>query len=164
MRKNILLILALVLTTSVFAQLDQSKFRAGAGLVFASDINSVGITVNGVYAFTSTIEGAVGFTHVFESNYVSFNILDFDAHYVFHQKDKLNIYGLAGVAFNSVKVSTPSFGFFGSSSASSTDTGLNLGVGANYKWTDNLNLAPELRFTVSDGSFMRLGASVQYLF
>ena len=45
-----------------------------------------------------------------------------------------------------------------------TSIGLNLGVGANYKLTDNLNLAPEMRFTVMDGSYFRIGVAVQYMF
>jgi len=49
-------------------------------------------------------------------------------------------------------------------SESGTETGLNLGVGANYKLSDKLNLAPEIRYTIMNGSYLRIGASVQYFF
>lgn len=171
MKKNIILILALVLSANVFAQqFDQSNLRAGAGLVFATEIGNIGISFNGTYAFTEEWEGSLSFTHIFEKDYVRYNILDFDAHYVFYQHDdNLNIYGLAGLGFTFWKVTIPPMDFgYGMSTPEMTDNGtelgLNLGVGANYKLTENLNLAPELRYTIMDGSYLRIGARLQYMF
>jgi opacity protein-like surface antigen len=45
-----------------------------------------------------------------------------------------------------------------------SEIGLNLGIGANYKIDENLNLAPELRYTIIDGSYFRIGATLQYMF
>ena len=171
MKKNILLlIVAMVLSANLFAQgFDKSKLRAGVGVVYATEIANVGINVNGAYSITDEWEGAVGFTHVFEKNYVTYNILDLDAHYIFYQEDeKFNVYGLAGLGFNSAKVNIPSTTIYGitveGTDASSTSLGLNLGAGLNYKLSDKINLAPEIRYTIMDGSFLRIGASVQYLF
>lgn len=165
MKKSVLLLLTVLLSANIFAQgFDSSKLRAGAGLVYATDINSLGLAFNGVYSFTPQWEGAVGFTHIFEKDYVSYNVLDFDAHYVFYENGAgMNVYGLGGLSFNFWKITWPDdYGFGGSTSGS--DVGLNLGVGMNYALSDVLNLAPEFRVTMADGSYVRLGATLQYKF
>jgi opacity protein-like surface antigen len=171
MKRNLLLILAIALSSHVFAQeFDLTKLRAGAGLVYATEIGNIGINFNGAYEITETWEAALGFTHIFEKDYSSYNILDLDGHYKFYQHDeKLNVYGLAGLGFTFWKVTIPAMNVgFGISTPEISDTGtevgLNLGVGLNYKLTDNLNLAPEIRYTIMDGSYLRIGASVQYMF
>jgi len=160
MKKSILLLLAVVLSCNVFAQFDASKLRVGGGLVFASEVNNIGLTFNGVYTITEEIEGAFAISHIFENDYVSSTIFDFDGHYIFHQQDsKLNFYGIAGLAVTSWKSDIPYLGDY-----SNSELGLNIGVGANYKLSDNLNLAPEARFTIEDNSYFRIGASIQYMF
>ncbi len=170
MKKNILIVLLSILSCNVFAQsFDASKVRAGAGLVYATEIGNIGITINGVYSFSEQWEGAFAYSHIFEKDYVTFNIFDFDAHYVFHQQDeRMNFYGIGGLAITSTKIEIPAIqlGAFSTPSTSVSDSsvGLNLGVGMNYKLSDKLNLAPEARFTIMDGSYFRLGASIQYMF
>lgn len=166
MKKSIVLVFALILSCNLFAQsFDSSKIRAGAGLVYATDISNIGININGVYAFTEQWEGAFGYSHIFEKNYLSFNIFDFDAHYVFHQQDdRMNFYGIGGLSITSMKWDFPDLGFGVGGSTSDSNVGLNLGVGMNYLLSDKLNLAPEARFTIRDGSYFRIGASLQYLF
>lgn len=159
-----------MLSANVFAQeFDLTKLRAGAGLVYATEIGNIGLNFNGAYAITEEWEASLGFSHIFEKDYLSYNILDLDAHYVFYQHDeKLNVYGLAGLGFTFWKATIPAmnFGMYSTpeASATGTETGLNLGIGANYKLSDKLNLAPEIRYTIMDGSYLRIGASVQYMF
>jgi hypothetical protein len=179
MKKNILILLAIVLSANVFAQeFDLTKLRAGAGLVYATEIDNIGINLNGAYSITEEWEASLGFSHIFEKDYMSYNVIDLDGHYVFHQENEnLNFYGLAGLGFTFWKVNVPaqtvteSVPMFGEMSMevpgyedNGTKVGLSLGVGLNYKLTDVLNLAPELRYTIMDGSYLRIGASVQYMF
>lgn len=171
MKKNILLLFALVLSANVFAQsFDSSRLRAGAGLLYATDIDNIGLNINGAYGFTDNWEGALAFSHIFKKNSVTYNVLDLDGHYVFYQQDeKFNVFGLAGLGFTFWKISVPSvdlgYGFSTPGiSSNGTEVGLNLGVGANYKLSDKFNLAPEIRYTIMDGSYLRIGASLQYMF
>lgn len=164
MKKTIFALIVLLVSASVSLQAQESKIRAGAGLVYATDINNLGLALKGVYTFTPEWEGAFGFTHILKKDYVSYNIVDLDAHYVFAQtSDEMSFYGLAGLALNFWKVDFGDNEWFGGS-ATGSDAGLNLGVGMNYLLSSNLRLVPELRFTVLDGSFARLGATVQYSF
>lgn len=171
MKKLFLICLAIILSANLFAQsFDVANLRVGGGLIFATDIKSVGLTLNGTYEITEKWEGALAFTHIFEKDYIKWNVLDLDGHYVFYEhNEKLNVYGLAGLSFTFWKVTIPGMDFGGGFSTpemtdNGTEVGLNLGVGANYKLTDKLNLAPEMRFTVMDGSYFRIGASIQYMF
>ncbi|WP_291855406.1 outer membrane beta-barrel protein [Marinilabilia sp.] len=179
MKKLLLLSLSVLLCGSLFAQsFDSSKLRAGGGFFYASEIQNVGLTLNGVYEIDEIWEGSLGFTHIFEKDYVSWNILDLDGHYIFHEEsDDLNIYGLAGLSFTFWKINVPSetvtetVPYLGEVTMdvpgyedNGSEIGLNLGVGANYRVADNLNLAPELRYTIIDGSYFRIGATLQYMF
>ncbi len=166
MKRNFLVLVCLIFTSGLFAQsFDTSKLRGGVGLVYASDINNIGITFNGVYSFTDQWEGAVGFTHIFKKDNVRYNVLDFDAHYVFYDvNESFSLYGLAGLGITFWKVEGGNYWGVPIPDVTGSDVGLNLGVGGNYALTDRLNLAPEIRFTIMDGSYARLGATIQYRF
>ncbi len=169
--------MVLVSGFSVSAQsFDVANLRAGLGVFYASEIKSAGLGLNAAYTITEEWEAAVGFGHIFEKDYVSWNILDLDAHYIFHTDDKFNVYGIAGLSVLFWKVDIPSqtitqsFGGFTSSytvpgsTDSGNEAGVNIGIGMNYHIADQFNLAPELRYTIRDGSYVRIGAAVQYLF
>lgn len=147
---------------------ENSKIRAGAGLVYATDINNLGLALKGVYAFTPEWEGAFGFTHIFKKDYVSYNVVDLDAHYIFSQSgDQMSFFAIAGLAINMWKFDYPDewgWGAFGGGSASGSDIGLNLGAGMNYFLSSHLRLVPEVRFTMVEGSYARIGATAQYSF
>lgn len=171
MKRNLLICFTFILCTNLFSQsFNVANLRAGGGLIFATEIKNVGLTLNGTYEITEQWEGAMAITHIFENDYVKWNVLDLDGHYVFYKHDeKLNVYGLSGLSFTFWKITVPAMDFgWGISTPEITDTGsdigLNIGVGANYKLTDVLNLTPEMRLTIIDGSYLRIGATLQYMF
>ncbi len=171
MKKLILSAFVLCATLTGYSQsFDVANLRVGGGLYYATEIKNVGLTLNGAYAITDQWAAALSFTHIFEKNYVKWNILDLDGHYVFYQSDNnLNVYGLAGMSISFWKITFPAMNFgYGMTTpeiiTTGSNIGMNLGVGANYPLTDNLNLAPELRFTIIEGSYLRIGATLQYMF
>ncbi|WP_075604032.1 outer membrane beta-barrel protein [Saccharicrinis aurantiacus] len=179
MKKIILFMLASVLCINVFAQdFDITKLRAGGGLVYATDIGNIGINLNAAYSITEEWEGAFAFSHIFRKDYTSFNVIDLDGHYIFHVEDeKLSFYGIGGLGFTFWNVDVPTqtitenVPMFGEMTMevpgykdNGSKVGLNIGIGANYKLSETLNLAPEMRYTIMNGGYLRIGASVQYLF
>ncbi len=169
MRKLTLFLALVAFTISAHAQsVESSKIRAGAGLVYATDINNLGLAFKGVYSFTPEWEGAIGFTHIFKKDYISYNVVDLDAQYIFsHSGDQISFFAIGGLAINMWKVDFPEewgFGYFGGGSTTGSDIGLNLGAGMNYELSSNLRLVPEVRFTLLEGSYARIGATVQYAF
>jgi hypothetical protein len=156
-------------TISTNAQSDESgSIRAGAGVVYATDINNLGLAFKGVYTITPEWEGALGFTHILKKDYVSYNVVDLDAQYIFSQSgDQVSFFAIGGLAINMWKVEYPDdwgFGFFEGGSATGSDIGLNLGAGMNYMLSSNFRLVPEVRFTLLEGSYARIGATAQYSF
>lgn len=161
MKKNLLLLVALLLTTGVFAQKTElNKFRAGFGTVYASEINNLGYALNGIYTVDDKWEAELAFTHIFKKKQLGYNVLDFNVHYVFvHPSDELSLYGLTGLGFNFLRLGDGDKDYY-------TDTrlGLNLGLGANYTITDKLSLVPQLCYTFSETGYTRIGVSIQYHF
>jgi len=170
MKKILLINIILFFSANLFSQgFDITHLRAGVGFIYASGINTTGITFNGSYKITDRWEGAVSFNHISEKNNISWNLLDFDGHYVFfNDNDKFNAYGLAGMSITMWKLTVPDITIMGYTVPGYTSTGsnagMNLGLGANYRLTDHLNLEPELRYTFISGSYVRIGATLQYTF
>lgn len=171
MKKLTLITFALLISVLSFGQgFNKADLRAGGGLFFASDINNIGLNFNAAYSINYDWEAAVAYTHFFEKDYVTFNVLDFDGHYIFYTEEgKFNVYGLAGLSVNFVKVTVPQIDLGGGvvipeTTAKDSDVGLNLGIGLNYNATERLNLAPEFRLTIADGTYVRIGAMAQYRF
>ncbi len=154
---------------SMAQDFDTSNLRVGLGLLYATEIDNIGININSAYAINEDWEAAISIAHIFEKDYVNWNVLDLDGHYVFyHGESSINAYGLAGFSFNFWKVKIPASEYMGVQipevTDSGTEIGFNLGVGLNYAISERINLAPEIRYTIMDGSYLRLGAAVQCMF
>lgn len=165
MRKT-LLILTVVLTGSLLtnsAKAQDSKILAGAGFSYLTEIESIGLSINGTYLFNDNWEGAVTYTHVFESDMVSWNLYDFNAHYVFSTGEKTKAYGIAGINHTSMKMSAD-LGEFGDFSASAGETGFNLGAGLRYSATDKISLTGEAKYVIGDLDYLSIGLGVLYSF
>lgn len=178
MKKCIFTLLAVIMYVSSYAQsgFDPANLRVGAGLSYATGISNAGLSLAGVYEVNKQWEGALGYSYFFEKNFVKLSVLDFDGHYIFHNEgDQLNIYGLGGLSITRIAMVVPEiasinpmtgekFVMSPEQTDSNSYAGLNLGVGANYSLTDVLNIAPELRYTIMRGGYLRLGATLQYKF
>lgn len=163
MKRLCIVLFISLFSVSAFSQtFDLSRLRAGAGPFFTSYFNSVGLNFNGVYNLDDVWEGSLGITHVFPQDYINSTILDFDGHYIFYNANSdLNFYALGGIGFTFYKYTEP-----GDQPRRLNDPwlGLNVGAGMNLKLNDFLNLAPELRLTVANEVYARIGATVQYCF
>ncbi len=107
--------------------------KVGAGLMYGSEIEEIGLQVNGVVDLPVTSLRAaadIGFFFVEDSEILGTTIetnlweANINAHYVFGFVPKANIYALAGLNFTTVSVD------FAGVSDSETETGFNLGAGA----------------------------------
>ena len=111
------------------------------------------------------MEGALGVNYFFPKGEGDFEIkwigFDLDAHYIFSVKDNYNLYGIAGV--NIMRVTIPGFDYaVSSSSISSTDTGLNLGVGSRYQLSDSLIGLGEAKYALNAGGYLQISVGVLF--
>jgi hypothetical protein len=160
------IVLAVVLAFSTTES--KAQMSAGGGLVFGTGINNIGISVNGKYDFTEQWSAAPAFTYFFKKDGLTWMILDLDANYMIAEFDGVGgLYGIGGLGmtFAHYKIDAD-LGAWGDYSTSGTTTtvGLNLGAGLNIPLGDNMAIAPELKFTIANGSFFRIGAKFMFGF
>ena len=168
MKKLILgipLSLMLFFSTNLSAQL-----AVGGGLTITTDsgFDRAGVAVRGVYSFNDNWRAGASFNFPFPESYsnsffgeeVKVRYFDFsaDANYVFAFKDDFSFYGLAGINYFSVSVKSNG----GKSSASST--GLELGGGAEWAFSDNLKAFGETKYVIGDADRFILSVGVLYSF
>jgi hypothetical protein len=149
----------------------QAQISVGGGLWYGSDISSLGISANGKYAIDENWSAAASFTYFLEKDYVKWSTLDFDANYNITEIENLgSLYGIGGLAVTFWSINydggTVDMGEYGSYDldldASASDIGLNLGIGLNIVASDKFAIAPEMRYTISDGGYFRIGAKILF--
>lgn len=164
------IILALTLTTSLNGFAQQGNISLGGGLMYGSGVaegpssinNDIGLKVDGYYAITNDIRVGAGFGYFFPKSEGGgdFTVTEFNinGHYLFMNELQYNVYGLAGLNFASFKVESQGF------SASSSETGLNIGVGGEYAVGFG-NLFGELKYAGlgGDADELVLGAGVRFI-
>lgn len=133
----------------------QQEFKGGAGLAFGSEVETIGITVGGVYGLTEDINGAADFIIFFPDNYDwwEFNV---NVHYPFHAEDETLVYALGGL-----NIVTVDYGDFEGSS--NTELGLNIGLGTEHA-LDFGNLFGEVRYVFGDLDQLVLSAGLRFPF
>lgn len=184
--KKLKLFFAMAIITIVALSTNQlkaqdSEFLVGGGVAYATEINSVAIFAKGIYQINDKWEGALGVNYFFPKGEGDFEIkwigFDLDAHYIFSVKDNYNLYGIAGV--NIMRVTIPGFDYpsygdtpvddypsyeetVSSNSISSTDTGLNLGVGSRYQLSDSLIGLGEAKYALNAGGYLQISVGVLF--
>lgn len=155
MKKGIffaVMILGMMTVSSVKAQ-----FSVGPGVVYGTQIETIG--VDGVihYAFPNKIGIMGGYTYFFEKSHETWSAIDVDATYdLYSMGDRGSLYALAGVNFlhNKVKVAGVS--------VTGNDTGFNLGAGWRIGMGTKASLVPEVRYTFGGGDFLRVGVRLMF--
>ncbi len=165
--KNLIKSLILAVVLFAAAQL-QAQVSAGAGVVFGSDINNIGFSLNGKYSFNESWAAAPAFTFFLKKDYVSWSVLDLDVNYQLTAIENLGgLYAIGGLNMTFWKVD---FGdefndfFGGGANATGSDIGVNLGLGLDVPLTEQLVLTPEVRYTLGGANFFRAGVKLMYAF
>ena len=153
MKKYLLLpILALAFFTSTqsFAQLS-----AGAGIAYGTEIEEIGVQVRGIYQITDVWRagGDIIFWLDGEDD-ISIWELNLNAHYAFLNSGSTILYALAGLNIVTVKVEILG------EDVSDSETGINLGAGAQIPFTDNLSGFAELRYVLGDADQLVVAGGV----
>ena len=143
-----------------------AQISVGGGLVYGTDINNIGISANGKYEINEKWSAAPAFTYFLKKDYVNWSALDLDANYQLTEIENIgSLYAIGGInmTFYKVKIDAD-FGEFGDFSSSSTgsNAGVNLGLGLNVPAGDNFIIAPEIKYSISNGSYLRAGVKIMF--
>lgn len=157
MKKRILfplLLFTIFLSTSSYSQI-----KAGAGLVWGSEVEEIGFQLRGIYTINEAWRAGVDFIFWFDGvEDVSIWEMNTNAHYIFSTSEKANLYALGGLNFFTLKLDTSN------GSNSSTEVGLNIGAGGELFFTDKISGIAELRYVLGDADQLVIGAGVLFAF
>ena len=144
----------LLVGISANAQQEQGDIRVRAGLAVGTQAGAddngesqagFGINFGAEYLITDNISIAPSYTIFFASDIggadLKPSVFNIDGRYYFGES---GVYGLAGVAFQTVKVEG------GGASITGNATTFNIGAGIEYGLSDNLNLNGQLKYMGTD--------------
>lgn len=139
----------------------KAQISGGLGLVYGTNINNIGISVNGNYEFNEQWSAAPSFTYFFKKDYLSWSILDLDVNYQFSELENIGkLYAIGGLNMTFFKLDYD-LGILGyGGTVTGSDAGLNLGIGLSVPVSEKMLLAPEIKYTVGGANFLRFGAKV----
>lgn len=145
--------------------------KAGGGFAYGSEIEKLGLQLNGYYRLPANEQIFVGadFTYYFPETETAFGVeekitwieININGQYHFLQEEELGVYGLGGLNYTSLSFSVEADGF--DSSASESEIGLNIGGGVEYNLDFGL-VYGELKFVISDADQLVFGAGVRIPF
>lgn len=165
MKNLFLIITAILLLGSI--QETKAQLTVGAGIGYATDISSLGISANIGYEINETWAASGSYTHFLEKDYVKWSAIDFNANYNISEMENLGqFYAIGGINITTVKVDIPGVdldGFsLGGGSVSDSNFGINIGAGLKVDLSEKMILAPEMTYTISNGSYLKIGAKVMF--
>lgn len=140
-----------------FAQ--EGQIELGAGLLYGSQIEELGIQVNGSYRLNEEIELAPDVSLFFvdeDRGLDSYWAINLNGHYIFMAEDEYNAYGIGGI---NITFAENSEGFT-LDDESDTELGLNVGAGGEY-YLDSFSLYAELKYIISDFDGLVIGAGIR---
>lgn len=189
-----LVVICVLCLSAAFASAQESKFMAGGGLTYATEIKNVGINVKGLYLFNDKWEADGGFTYFFKKDYTTWSALDFNGHYVLASAEGKTLYALAGLNMTFYKIDLDdavgdalgslgeeldgmmeeygseynpygdSYSSMGGFDDSGSEIGINIGIGGRMPISSKLNLTGELKYTLGGADYLSLAVGVMYAF
>jgi hypothetical protein len=154
------IVLAVVLSFSITES--KAQMSVGGGLWYGTNINSIGISINGKYEFTEEWSADPAFTYFIPKDGVTWMSLDLDANYQITEFDGVGgLYGIGGLGMTFAHIDAD-FGALGNYSATSTYVGLNLGAGLEIPIGESMAVSPEMKITIGNATFFRIGARFMF--
>jgi hypothetical protein len=152
-----------ILTFGLFfiysSTLQAQDFKLGGGLVYGTEVESIGIEVGAVAGLTGDFRGAADFKYFFPDSPSGVDNtlweLNANVHYALFSQANAKVYGLAGLNYISQEVSG------GGITVSDSEAGLNLGGGAEFG-LGFASLYAELKYAISDWDQLDLSAGLRF--
>lgn len=160
MKKLTTFLFTALFTILLFSDSNAQFVKAGAGLMYGSEIEQLGIRGDAVYQINEEfrVVGDLGFFFPEDYGNTTFTWweLNANANYVFHADTEqgLMAYALGGLNYTTLRWSN-------GDSYSNSEVGLNLGAGLEYS-LDFAELFGEMKFVLSDADQLNIGAGLRF--
>lgn len=147
--------------------LAQNETKIGALLAYGTEIKNLGIGANAEFPVMEKMTISPSLIYYLPKNETVVKINWFEvnanANYYFVQEENMDVYGLAGLNYSSVKVKYDGdLGFLGNYSSSDGRFGLNLGGGANFNIGSGITPFAELKYVIIDGGQLVIAGGVKF--
>lgn len=138
---------ALAFIICMMAAVDSSAQKIGAMLGYGTEVEALGLGVNGEFNINSKVSISPSFIYWFVDNV---NVWEFNANvnYYFTTAGSADFYGLAGINLLGAKVEGAEDG--------NSEVGLNLGAGCNFNIGKNWEPFTEVKFVIGDADQLGL--------
>lgn len=133
----------------------------GGGLAYGTDIEKPAIQLAAIFDIDAPVTIAPDFKYYLTDEFITFWEINGNVHYNLTDDKNTNFFLLGGLnyAVQSVNIDLGPFG--GSTSASASEIGLNIGGGANFN-LGGFSLVPEVKYVLS--SYDQIVISVSAMF
>jgi opacity protein-like surface antigen len=148
----------------------KAQIRVGGGLWYGTDINNIGISLNGEYELNEKWAVAPAFTYFLKKDYVTWSTLGLNANYNITEIENVgSLYGIGGLGFTfwGFDAKDTGLGEWAEYVGESLDTntiefGVNIGAGLDIGISDKVIVAPELMYTFGGVNYLRIGAKIMF--
>lgn len=141
-----------------------AQISAGGGLVYGTDINNIGFSLNGNYEFNEKWSAAPSFTYFLKKDYLTWSSLDLNANYQITDVENIGaLYGIGGLALTFWGFDAGGLGLEEYSGLLDTNTmefGISIGAGLNISTSEKMAIAPEIMYTIGGVNYLRLGVKL----
>jgi opacity protein-like surface antigen len=167
--KNLLKVALCLVVLFSFSEA-KAQISVGGGLWYGTDINNVGFSINGKYAFNEDWSAAPSFTYFLKKDYITWSALDLNANYNITEIENIgSLYGIGGIGITFWGWDEKDTGlgewaeYVGESlDTNTTEFGINLGAGLNVATSDKLAFAPEIMYTFGGVNYLRIGVKIMF--
>ena len=131
----------------MMAAVDSSAQKIGVMLGYGTEVEELGIGVNGEFNINDKVSISPSFIYWFPKDPLSWWEFNANANYYFTTAGSADFYGLAGINL---------FGFNVEGGDGESEVGLNLGAGVNFNIGKNWEPFTELKFVIGDADQLGL--------
>lgn len=131
----------------MMAAVDSSAQKIGVMLGYGTEVEELGIGVNGEFNINDKVSISPSFVYWFPKDPLSWWEFNANANYYFTTAGSADFYGLAGINL---------FGFNVEGGDGESEVGLNLGAGVNFNIGKNWEPFTELKFVIGDADQLGL--------
>ncbi|WP_372936699.1 outer membrane protein [Seonamhaeicola sp.] len=145
----------------------QTETKLGGFLAYGTEIEYIGIGANAEFPIMEKLTISPSFIFYLPKDESGIKINWFEvnanANYYFLAEDNIDVYGIAGLNYSSVKVTyDDSYGYLGDFSASDGRFGLNIGGGANFNLSGSITPFAELKYVIIDEGQLVIAGGVKF--
>src|SRR5688572_10773144 len=141
---------ALAFIVCMMAAVDSSAQKIGVMLGYGTEVEELGIGVNGEFNINDKVSISPSFVYWFPEDPISWWEFNANVNYYFTKAGSADFYGLAGINLFSAKID------YNGENDSNSEVGLNLGAGVNFNIGKNWEPFTELKFVIGDADQLGL--------